>query len=300
MFEYLSHMKIIITESQYRVIKEEIIINENVDDIDWLIDWFKKVPEEKLKRTFTTKDAKGKVWTLSRNEILKLLSSDNFVIVTDPSEKLQHNLDTTPASYSPPSNSKYPGKILISGDWKKIIKTSPTYKDIKNPMGSVIHHEKIHNLQYKQADTSKTDYYSREKANNKSQWYKKVSGFCKLNTNTFCKKARAWDITEYLKKPEEIYAHLFTIREYLGIQPMDIITNVNMTIQNEIEIANVSVSVSRDGKVIQLPIKNMNTNSTTFQILYCCNKSFKETLMYLHNTLASIENPKQGDGNYLA
>lgn len=294
-------MKIIITESQYRVIKEKIIINENVDDVDWLINWFKKVPEEKLKRTFTTKDAKGKVWTLSRNEILKLLSSDNFVIITDPGEKLQNNLDVTPASYSPPTNNKYPGKILISGDWKKLIKKSPIYADIKNPMGAVIHHEKIHNLQYRQGNaTQKSDYDAKVHQNDKSQWFQKVSGFCKLNTNTFCKKARAWDITEYLKRPEEIYGHLFTIREYLGIQPMDIITNVNMTIQNEIEIANVSVSVSRDGKIIQLPIKNMNTKSTTFEILYCCNKSFKETLMYLHNTLASIETPNKGDGNYLA
>jgi len=251
-------MKYVITERQYK------IITEQTDDIDWLINWFKKVPEEKLKRTFTTKDAKGKVWTLGRNEILKLLSSDNFVIVTDPSEKLQNGLDITPASYSPPSNSKYPGKILISGDWKKIIKTSPTYKDIKNPMGTVIHHEKIHNLQYQQADTSKTDYDSRANANNKSKWSKKISGFCKLNTNPFCKKARAWDITGYLKKPEEIYAHLFTIREYLGIQPMDIITNVNV-----------------------------------FEILYCCNKSFKETLMYLHNTLANIEKPKDSESDVM-
>jgi hypothetical protein len=286
-------MKYVITERQYK------IITEQTDDIDWLINWFKKVPEEKLKRTFTTKDAKGKVWTLGRNEILKLLSSDNFVIVTDPSEKLQNGLDITPASYSPPSNSKYPGKILISGDWKKIIKTSPTYKDIKNPMGTVIHHEKIHNLQYQQADTSKTDYDSRANANNKSKWSKKISGFCKLNTNPFCKKARAWDITGYLKKPEEIYAHLFTIREYLGIQPMDIITNVNVTVQNEIEMANISVSVSREGKTIQLPIKNMDTKSTTFEILYCCNKSFKETLMYLHNTLANIEKPKDSESDVM-
>jgi len=286
-------MKYVITERQYK------IITEQTDDIDWLINWFKKVPEEKLKRTFTTKDAKGKVWTLGRNEILKLLSSDNFVIVTDPSEKLQNGLDITPASYSPPSNSKYPGKILISGDWKKIIKTSPTYKDIKNPMGTVIHHEKIHNLQYQQADTSKTDYDSRANANNKSKWSKKISGFCKLNTNPFCKKARAWDITGYLKKPEEIYAHLFTIREYLGIQPMDIITNVNVTVQNEIEMANISVSVSMEGKTIQLPIKNMDTKSTTFEILYCCNKSFKETLMYLHNTLANIEKPKDSESDVM-
>jgi hypothetical protein len=276
-------MKYVITERQYK------IITEQTDDIDWLINWFKKVPEEKLKRTFTTKDAKGKVWTLGRNEILKLLSSDNFVIVTDPSVKLQHDLDTTPASYSPPSNSKYPGKILISGDWKKIIKTSPTYKDIKNPMGTVIHHEKIHNLQYQQADTSKTDYDSRANANNKSKWSKKISGFCKLNTDTFCKKARAWDLG-YLKKPEEIYAHLFTIREYLGIQPMDIITNVNIDIKNELEIATINVSVSRGGKIIQLPTKNMDTTSTTFKIIYCCNKSFNETLKYLHNTLAMNDN----------
>ena len=286
-------MKYVITERQYK------IITEQTDDIDWLINWFKKVPEEKLKRTFTTKDAKGKVWTLSRNEILKLLSSDNFVIVTDPSVKLQNDLDFIPASYSPPTNSKYPGKILISPDWKKIIKTSPTYKDIKNPMGSVIHHEKIHNLQYQQADTSKTDYDSRANANNKSKWSKKISGFCKLNTNPFCKKARAWDITEYLKKPEEIYAHLFTIREYLGIQPMDIITNVNIDIKDELEIATINVSVSRDGKIIQLPTKNMDTKSTTFRIIYCCNKSFNETLKYLHNTLAMNDNPNNSDSDVM-
>ena len=275
-----------------------LITEDKTDDVDWLINWFKNVPEEKLKKTFTTKDSKGKVWTLGRNEILKLLDSDDFVIITDPGEKLTHDLDITAASYSPPSNSKYPGKILISGDWKKIVKTSPTYKDIKNPMGAVVHHEKIHHLQYKQADYGSGSYDDRLVANNKSKWSKKISGFCKLNTNPFCKKARGWDLTGYLKNPQEIYAHLFTIREFLGIQPMDVITNVNGDIKNEIAIVNVSVS--RGGKIIQLPTKNMNTSSTTFEILYCCNKSFKETLMYLHNTLASIETPKQADGDKLA
>ena len=278
-----------------------LITEDSIENLDWLIDWFKKVPEEKLKRTFTTKDAKGKVWTLSRNEILKLLSDNsNIVVINDPNSMLIHDLDVMPASYSPPSNSTYPGKILISGDWKKLIKTSPVYKDTKNALSTAIHHEKIHHLQYKQADYGSGSLDDRLAANNKSQWSKKISGFCKLNTNTFCKKARAWDLTDYLKKPEEIYAHLFTIREYLGIQPMDIITNVIVTVQDKIKIANVSVSVSRGGKVIQLPIKNMNTESTTFEILYCCNKSFKETLMYLHNTLASIETPKQVDNDKLA
>lgn len=274
-----------------------LITEDKTDDVDWLINWFKNVPEEKLKKTFTTKDAKGKVWTLGRNEILKLLDSDNFVIITDPSEKLTHDLDITAASYSPPSNSKYPGKILISGDWKKIIKTSPTYKDAKNPMGTVVHHEKIHHLQYKQADYGSGSYDDRMVANNKSKWSKKISGFCKLNTNPFCKKAKGLDLTGYLKNPEEIYAHLFTIREFLGIQPMDVITNVNGDIKNKIAIVNVSVS--RGGKIVQLPTKNMDTLSTTFKILYCCNKSFKETLMYLHNTLAMIDNNKVDD-NQLA
>ena len=278
-----------------------LITEDNIENLDWLIDWFKKVPEEKLKRTFTTKDAKGKVWTLSRNEILKLLSDNsNIVVINDPNSMLIHDLDVMPASYSPPSNSTYPGKILISGDWKKLIKTSPVYKDTKNALSTAIHHEKIHHLQYKQADYGSGSLDDRLAANNKSQWSKKISGFCKLNTNTLCKKARAWDLTDYLKKPEEIYAHLFTIREYLGIQPMDIITNVIVTVQDKIKIANVSVSVSRGGKVIQLPTRNMDTASTTFEILYCCNKSFKETLMYLHNTLASIETPKQVDNDKLA
>jgi len=293
---------IIITESQLKMIKQAIgvITEDKTDNIDWLIDWFKKVPEDKLKRTFTTKDAKGKVWTLSRNEILKLLSSDNFVIVTDPSVKIRFDLNYTPASYSPPSNQQYPGKILISGDWKKIIKKSPVYKDTKNPMGTVMHHEKIHNLQYQQADTSKTDWESRRDSNNKSKWSRKISGFCKLNNNTFCKKARAWDFVGYLKRPEEIYAHLFTVREYLGFQPLDIITNVNVDLKNELEIATVNVTVSRGGKIIQLPIKNMDTSSTQFEILYCCNKSFGETLKYLHNTLANIDMNNKADDSQLA
>jgi hypothetical protein len=279
-----------------------LITEDSIENLDWLIDWFKKVPEEKLKRTFTTKDAKGKVWTLSRNEILKLLSDNsNIVVINDPNSMEIHDLDVMPATYSPPSNSTYPGKILISGNWKNLIKTTPVYKDTKDVMSAVIHHEKIHHLQYRQsAATQKSDYDTKLTANSKSQWSKKISGFCKLNTNTFCKKARSWDPTNYLKKPEEIYAHLFTIREYLGIQPMDIITNVIIDVQDKIKIANVSVSVSRGGKVIKLPTRNMDTASTTFEILYCCNNSFKETLMYLHNTLASIETSKQVDGDKLA
>jgi hypothetical protein len=280
------------------IIKNILVEGVKDNEIDWLINWFKKVPEEKLKKTFTSKDDNGKVITMSRDQILKLLSDkSNVMIVSDPGVKIVHDLDYQIGAYSPPGNREYPGKILISNDWKRLMKTSPTYKDAKDPVGTVIHHEKIHHLQYQQA-TKKTDYQSRLTANNKSKWSRKISSFCKLNTNTFCKKERAGDITQYLRSPEEIYAHLFTVREFLGIQPMDIITNVNANIKNN--AVTISVSVSRDGKVTQLPTKNMNTENTSFKILYCCNNSFKETLMYLNNTLASIETPAQVDGDKIA
>jgi len=276
-------MKYIITERQYK------IITEQTDDIDWLIDWFKKVPEEKLKRTFTTKDPKGNTKTMSRDEILKVLSDKSkIMIITDPAEKKRLGLDNglgqfrRPYLNPKPGDAKYFGKVVISGDWKNIIKTNPMYKDAGG-LDVVKHHEQTHQLQYQQGSYDKGEF-----VNDKSKWYKNISGFCKFSTNSFCKREISYGFG-YYNRPEEIYSHLFTIREILGIQPTDIVTYANATIKNK--TARINVSVSRNGRIVQLPTKTMDTESSTFISIYCCNNSFKQTLMYLHNTLAKNDNP---------
>lgn len=283
------------------IIQSILIEDSKIDHIDWLINWFKKVPEEKLKNTFTTTDNQGKVRTMTRDEIIKVLSDkSNVVIITDPKEKKGLALDVALGMYlnkyngnRGPEHKKYAGKVVISGDWQNIIKTDPMYKDIKN-VGTVINHEKAHLLQYQQANFDKKKGFS---VNDKSKWSKTISGFCKSSNNAFCKEATPWGFG-YYERPEEIYAHLFTIRELLGIQPMDLVTYADARIKNK--VATINVSVSRDGKVIQLPTKTMGTDSSTFITIYCCNKSFKETLIYLNNTLAKIENPNKSDLDNMA
>jgi hypothetical protein len=79
----------------------------------------------------------------------------------------------------------------------------------------------------------------------------------------------------------------------LGIDPLDAIVDASATIKGK--TATINVSVNREGKMIKLPTKTMNTESSTFIAIYCCNKSFKETLMYLHNTLAKNNKPNKSD-----
>jgi hypothetical protein len=276
-------MKIILTERQYR------IISEQTDNVDWLINWFKKVPEKKLIQTFTAKDGKGLNKTLSRNEILNLLSDKSkIVVINDP--KTAKRLGVGLAQFriynnnnNTPEDKKYLGKVLINGDWKNIIKNDPMYKDITG-IDMSKHHEQTHLLQYQQRD------------NKKEQWLgsgsKIISGFCKVNPNSFCKNELAFGMG-YYQRTEEIYAHLFSMRELLGIEPLDTVVDANVTIKNT--TATINVSVNRNGKTIKLPTKTMSTESSTFIALYCCNKSFKQTLMYLHNTLAKNDNPNNSE-----
>jgi hypothetical protein len=276
-------MKIILTERQYR------IITEQTNDVDWLIDWFKKVPEKKLIKTFTAKDGKGLNKTLSRNEILNLLSDKSkVVVINDP--KTAKRLGVGLAQFriynnnnNTPEDRKYLGKVLINGDWKNIIKNDPMYKDVKG-IDMSKHHEQTHLLQYQQRD------------NKKEQWLgsgsKIISGFCKVNSNSFCKDELAFGMG-YYQRTEEIYAHLFSMRELLGIEPLDTVVDANATIKNT--TATINVSVNRNGKTIKLPTKTMSTESSTFIALYCCNNSFKQTLMYLHNTLAKNDNPNKSE-----
>ncbi len=275
-----------------------VIREDNTNNVDWLINWFKNVPEEKLEKTFTTTDNQGKVRTMTRDEIIKVLSDkSNVVIITDPSEKEQLGLNVGLGMFlnkyhgnRGPVHKKYAGKVVISGDWKNIIKTDPMYKDVKG-LNGVKHHEQTHLIQHRQSNFDKKKGYG---VNDKSQWHKTISGYCKPNTSPFCKEETGWGFG-YYERPEEIYSHLFTIREFLGIQPMDLVTYADARIKNK--VATINVSVYRDGKVIQLPTKTMGTDSSTFITIYCCNKSFKSTLIFLNNTLAKIENGNSSTQN---
>lgn len=282
-------MKIIISERQYK------FITEQTNDTDWLINWFKKVPEEKLIKTFTIKDSEGLDKTMGRDEILKLLSDKSkIMIINDPEVIKRLGLNYGIAQFrihnnenNKPEDKKYLGKVLINGDWKNIIKKDPMYQDNKG-LDMVKHHEQTHLLQYQQLDKKRENW--------KGSGSKIISGFCKINPNSFCKKKLDYSFG-YYQRPEEIYGHLFSMRELLGIGPLDTVIDANAIVQNK--IATINVSVGRDGKTIKLPTKTMNTESSTFITIYCCNKSFKQTLMYLHNTLAKVENPVQSDMNKL-
>jgi len=261
------------------------VISEQTNNTDWLINWFKKVPEEKLIKTFSAKDNKGLSKTMSRDEILKLLSDKSkIMVINDPELIKRLGLNNSLAQYriynndyNKPEDKKYLNKVLINGNWKNIIKNDPMYQDVKG-IDMSKHHEQTHLLQYQQANNEdgvlKID---------KTQWSKIISGFCKVNPNSFCKNELAYGFG-YYQRPDEIYSHLFSIRELLGIEPLDTIVDASATIKNK--TATVNVSVNREGKMVKLPTKTMNTESSTFIAIYCCNKSFKETLSYLHNTLA--------------
>lgn len=270
----------------------EEVITEQVKNIDWLIDWFNKVPENKLSKTFTVIDEKGKEKSLSRLEIQLLLTDKSKVIVvTDPKEikSLEGRIAFFLKSCDSdclnafPGFGKYVGKVVINGDWQKLLKDNPQNRNVSK-IEDLKHHEQIHLLQYQQGDKNK-------------EWNsggaKIISNHCKGNPAPHCN-----DGFGYLNDPSEIYAHLFTMRELLGIQPIDTITDASVVFQGKNVVINVTVN--RNGKIVKLPFKTVDKGYSPFNTIYCCNKSFKESLTYLHNTLAGIKNANQTDTNKLA
>lgn len=272
-------MKYLITERQY-----ELII-EQTNDVDWLINWFKKVPEDKLRKSFKTLDSKGRENTMTRNEIIQILSDiNNVVIVKDPLEIKKFDGRIGFFQGSPthnilhPGTQKYFGKIVINGDWKKIASQDPQYMDTKDT-NQLKHHEQIHLLQSKRWD------------NKTGQWdsgaSKTISRFCKGNPDPECGGLSYF----YYSNPNEIYGHLFSMREILGIEPIDKIIDANTNIKGD--NVTINVTVSRNGKTIKLPAKTIKKEFTSFATIYCCNKFFKDSFMYLHNTLAKNLNPNK-------
>jgi hypothetical protein len=273
------------------LIVEDVITEQSVN-VDWLIDWFNKVPQSKLSKTFTSIDKDGKEKSLSRLEIQLLLSDKSKVIVvTDPKEiklldgRIAFFLNSCDSSCleSFPGYDKYIGKVVINGDWQKLLKDDPQNTNVSK-IDDLKHHEQIHLLQYQQ--------------NNKDgEWTaggaKIISNHCKGNSSPQCN-----DGFGYLRDPSEIYAHLFSMRELLGIQPMDTVTDASVVFQGKNVIINVTVN--RNGKIVRLPSKTVDKGYSPFNTIYCCNKSFKESLTYLHNTLASNQKSNQTDTNKMA
>jgi hypothetical protein len=274
------------------IVDKDMIVTEHVVNIDWLIDWFKKVPQSKLSKTFTAMDKNGKEKSLSRTEILLLLTDKSKVIVvTDPKEikllegRIAFFLNSCDSNCLEafPGYDKYVGKVVINGDWQKLLKNNPQNTNVSK-IEDLKHHEQIHLLQYQQ--------------NNKDgEWAaggsRIISNHCKGNSSPQCN-----DGFGYLGDPSEIYAHLFSMRELIGIQPMDTVTDANVVPQGKNVI--ITVTVNRNGKIIRLPSKTVDKGYSPFKTLYCCNKSFKESLTYLHNTLASNQKTNQTDTSRLA
>ena len=105
-------------------------------------------------------------------------------------------------------------------------------------------------------------------------------------------------LDKYISKTFERRNHLFSMRELLGIQPIDTVTDASVVFQGKNAVINVTVN--RNGKIVKLPSKTVDKGYSPFNTIYCCNKSFKESLTYLHNTLAINQNTNQTDTNKLA
>lgn len=272
------------------LIVEDVITEQAV--ADWLIDWFMRVPQSKLSKTFLAIDEKGRDKSLSRLEIQQLLMDDSKVVVlTDPEEiklldgKLAVFLKSCDSGceQSFPGFGKYEGKVIINGDWQKLLKNNPRNTNVSK-IEDLKHHEQIHLLQHQQ---------NNKDGNWEAGGAKIISHHCKGNPSPQCD-----DGVGYFNDPSEIYAHLFSMRELLGIQPIDTITDASVVFQGENVI--ISVTVNRNGKISKLPSKTVNKKYNPFMTIYCCNKSFKESLTYLHNTLASIQNTDQMNTNKMA
>lgn len=285
------------------------ILEQKTDN--WLYNWFKNVPENKIVNTFVVTEilpisvndmlngrfANTKKKTFNKKQILNILSSNPGVvsIPTDVFSKLNAG-STTLAVYIDSSAAAKLNPML--NNLAAIMEKNPFLKDDENLLKAkeqaelqIKYSGKIilpQNFQEK-SKSSGLDRKDIVRHETLHYLYDMTQDSAKDVIKKICAKSKC---EGYFNEETEIYAYLFTLRSKFNMQPIDVIKSVNMS--KGPKTATISIVYSRSGK--DYTVKDtLPSKSMTIKAMECCTGDFGASLKALHNTLAANAKPDQSN-----
>lgn len=269
---------------------------------NWLYNWFKNVPEQKIANTFVKteilpitmndilngKFINTKKTTFNKKQILNILSGnsgivlvpkDIFVKLADSNSSLAVYIDSSAAAKLKP----------LLNDLEAKMKKMPNYKNDQSLLKAkeqaelqIIYSGKIivpENFK-EEAGSSRLSGDDVVRHETTHYLYDMTQDSAEGLIKKICSSSKCQG---YYNEETEIYSYLFTLRSKFKMQPIDVIKSVNMSKANN--VATISIVYSRNGKdyIVKdtLPI-----GSSTIKAIECCTGSFEKSLKDLHNTLA--------------
>lgn len=265
---------------------------------NWLYNWFKNVPDQKIANTFVKTEIlpisisdilNGKIintkkTTFNKKQILNILANspgvvlvpaDIFTKLDDSNSSLAVYIDSSAAAKLRP--------ILTNMEKNLSYKNNENFLKVKEQAelfitysGKIIAPENFRE-QSKSSRLGGEDVVRHETAH---YLYDMTQNSAKDLIKKICANSKCQG---YYGEETEIYSYLFTLRSKFKMQPIDVIKSVNMSKANK--IATISIVYNRNGKdyIVKdtLPI-----GSSTIRAIECCTGSFEKSLKDLHNTLA--------------
>jgi hypothetical protein len=307
-------MKYIISERQYL-----LLIEQDSSD-NWLYNWFKNVPEDKIKNTFaffspnsfdnffnSSQNIKNRIPRpnyFTKFEILDLLSKkpkintidkDTFDFINDDTntgalyigrefaEKFQEYNDFMDKMER--ELSKYEKTPEISTRLKDIQLTRKRVKHMAEYAGSIIIPSDI-NSRIKGWGMSTKDIVRHEEMHGLYDITQNVAdniirSLCKSSK---CNKEELMSVT----KNTEVYSYLMTIRSKFNMSPTDVVKSARVV--KGPKDSEIILVVDRNGKSLTLK-DYLPTNSAVLKAMECCTGDIGNSIKVLHNTLAMNNAP---------
>lgn len=306
-------MRYIITESQYKILVEQTSTD------NWLYDWFKNVPEDKIKKTFSyinsdilsrTLSPQNNVggmkrFFFSKPDLLKLISQRPPIQTIDSKtfDFINADSDTGALYINSEIKTELPSLLGKANDLLRNYEQYASNPEMKQKVQEI---KKLINRlemmgQYAGKIIVPSDLKTRiasfgigpkeikrheemhslyDMADNTPEGLIK-----KLCPNPRCKS----ESLEYVTKPTEIYSYLMTLRSKLNMKPIDVVKFSKIT--KGPKQTEISIVVNRDGKEVTLR-DYLPNSSATIKSLECCTGDLGNSIKVLHNNLAMNDVPK--------
>lgn len=269
---------------------------------NWLYNWFKNVPEQKIANTFVKteilpisisdilngKFINTKKTTFNKKQILDILANNSEVVLVPADIFSKFSSEKTALAVYIDSSAAAMIRPVLN-DLEVKMKKNPSYKNDESLLklkeqaelyitytGKIIAPENFQE-QSKSSKLGSDDIIRHETAH---YLYDMTQDSAKGLIKKICANSKCQG---YYAEETEIYSYLFTLRSKFKMQPIDVIKSVNMSKANN--VATISIVYNRNGK--DYIVKDtLPTGSATIRAIECCTGSFEKSLKDLHNTLA--------------
>jgi hypothetical protein len=314
-------MKYIISERHYRLLVEQSITD------DWLYNWFKNVPEEKITKTFPyinsdilsrlspyQNNVGGiKPFSFSKTDLLKLISqrppvqiidtktfnniNKNFssegillavYIDKDTKTKVPKKLDEFNEVLRIHQNPNLYGEhILSKEEIQKLKDTMSLLETVKRYAGKILIPSDF-KTRNKNSGIGPKDITRHEEMHFLYDMVDdKPEGLIKKLCPNPTCRSKSLN---YNTEPTEIYSYLMTLRSKLNMQPIDVVKSTKIT--KGPKQTEISIVVNRNGKEVTLRDYLPNFSSV-LKTLECCTGDLGNSIKVLHNNLAMNDGSKK-------